>query len=271
VLADRVRAQGIKRLGLVQGPALDAFVDATMASAIRITNRDVAGFAEPNSGRFVSSTWLLIEESNAPLAAVGVYTLQDYREALSRMHNFLENLQAERVFHHYGGHPTNAEYAAQTAAAAANIAFTVTFLRLKILTITVVEAMARDTGGNCPVSMFLGDMRSNFGMPERVEDYLPAGLDAQLLHMLEKGRPDDLSNDLAMSPLTAYIYRCLGAQGCDDALKASRRMLTGEISPRDFLLTLPPIMLQTVIDACARIAISRRDKLQLLRSALIAH
>jgi len=276
MLADRVRAQGIKRLGIAQGPALDAFVDATMASAVRITNRDVAGFAEPNSGRFVSSTWLLIEESNAPLAAVGVYTLQDYREALSRMLSFLENLQAERVFHHYGGHPTDAEYAALTAAAAANIAFTVTFLRLKILTITVVEAMARDTGGNCPVSMFLGDMRSNFGMPERVEDYLPAGpspagLDAQLLHMLEKGRPDDLSNDLAMSPLTAYVYRCLGVQGCDDALTSSRRMLKGEISPREFLLTLPPIMLQTVIDACARIAISRKDKLKQLRSALVTH
>ncbi|WP_342620572.1 hypothetical protein [Rhodoferax sp. GW822-FHT02A01] len=273
VLAERVRQQGIKRLGLTDGPALDAFVDATMVGAIQITNRDVASFAEPNPGRFVSGTWLLIEESNAPLSAVGVYTLQDYREALSRMHNFLESLQAPRVFHQYANFPSAAEYAEMTAAAAANIAFTVAFLRLKILSIVIIEAMARDTGGNCPVSMFLGDIRSNAGMPERVEDYLPqgpspAGLDAQLLQMLEKGRPEDASNDLAVSPLTAFIYRSLGPQGCDAALAASRRMLIGEMSTRDFLMTLNPSMLRTIIDACARIAISRKDRLNQLRAAL---
>ena len=273
VLAERVREQGVQRLGMAQGPELDAFVDAAMEGAIQITNRDVASFAEPNPGRFLSGTWLLIEESNAPLAAVGVYTLQDYREALSRMHNFLESLHASRVFHHYNGFPSPSEYAQMTETAESNIAFTVAFLRLKILSIVIIEAMARDTGGNCPVSMFLGDMRSNAGMPERVEDYLPqgpspAGLDAQLLQMLEKGRPEDVSNDLAVSPLTAFIYRSLGPQGCDAAQAASRRMLIGEISARDFLLTLDATMLRTIIDACARIAISRKDRLQQLRAAL---
>ena len=84
-------------------------IDRGMADAIAMANRDVGGFAEPDPARFVSATWLLIEESNAPLAAVGVYTLREYREALTRMQGFLQALRPERVFHHYAGFPPEQE------------------------------------------------------------------------------------------------------------------------------------------------------------------
>ena len=275
VLADRLREQAAQRLGLVDAAEQEAFVHEAMRDAIGIANRDVGGFAETNAGKFVSGTWLLIEESNAPLSAVGVYTLQDYRAALTRMHDFLDSLQSERVFHHYGGVPTAAEYAQLTTAASANIVFTVAFLRLKILSIGIIEALAIETGGNCPVSMFLGDIRANGDMPERVEDYLPAGpdtsdLDAQLLQVLEKGRPGDASNDLAVSPLTAYIYRCLGHVGTQVAITDCLRMLRGELSAVAFLHTLQPAMLRSVIDGCARIALSRKAGLLAIRASLAA-
>jgi len=273
VLADRLREQASRRLGLAPGAELEAFVNGAMADAIGIANRDVSSFAETNPGKFVSGTWLLIEESNAPLAAVGVYTLQDYRGALKRMHDFLSTLQADRIFHQYGGVPSDAEYQQLTAAAGTNLQFTVSFLQLKILSIAVIEALALETGGNCPVSMFLGDIRSHHEQPERVEDYLPSGpdgaaLDHRLLQVLEEGRPLDASNDLAVSPLTAYMYRCLGPQGCETALANSLRMARGELTPNAFLRTLDTHMLHTVIDACMHIAISRKEALQDLRAAL---
>lgn len=273
VLADRLREQGVKRLGLAPGAPLEHYVNGVMADAVGIANRDVSGFAELNSGKFVSGTWLLIEESNAPLAAVGVYTLQDYRGALSRMHDFLASLQADRVFHHYGGVPSAAEYQHLTAAASANLRFTVAFLQLKILSIAIIEALALETGGNCPVSMFLGDIRSHNAQPERVEDYLPPGpnspdLDARLLQVLEEGRPGDASNDLAVSPLTAYIYRCLGVAGSQTAIANGLRMARGEISANDFLRTLDATMLDAIMNACMRIAISRKQALLHLKASL---
>jgi hypothetical protein len=272
-LAERVRQQAGKHLALADGPELDRFVSGVMVDAIAIANRDVGGFAEPNPARFVSATWLLIEESNAPLASVGVYTLQDYREALARMQTFLEGLQAERVFQHYANQPSPEEFQRLTAAAGTNIAFATAFLRLKIASISIIEALALETGGNGPVSMFLGDIRSSRGTPERVEDYLPTGpdtpgLDAQLLLVLEKGRPEDSKNDLTISPLTAYMYRCLGDAGSTRALGVARRMVKGEVTPHAFLATLPPHMVASIIDACARIAVSRRDRLLALKSAL---
>jgi hypothetical protein len=272
-LAERVRQQARQHLALDEDTQLHPFVAAVMADAIGIANRDVGGFAESSPARFVSATWLLIEESNAPLASVGVYTLQDYREALTRMQTFLQGLQPERVFQHYANQPDPLEFGRLTAAAGTNIRFATAFLRLKIASISIIEALALATGGNGPVSMFLGDIRSSRGKPERVEDYLPSGpdspaLDAQLLQVLEKGRPEDSKNDLTVSPLTAYMYRCLGDAGCAQALTDARRMVLCEITPHAFLATLPPTMLARIIEACARIAISRRERLLALRPAL---
>lgn len=273
LLAERVRAQARKYLDVPDGPQHDDYVAGVMADAISMANRDVHGFAEPQPERFVSATWLLIEESNAPLASVGVYTLKDYREALSRMQTFLDALQAERVFSHYAGHPSTQVFERLTAAAGTNIAFASAFLRLKIASISIIEALALATGGNGPVSMFLGDIRASRGTPERVEDYLPAGpdtagLDARLLQVLEKGRPEDSKNDLTISPLTAYMYRHLGQQGSAQALANAGRMVRNEISPIEFLATLNPDMLVCIIDACARIAISRSDRLTALKASL---
>jgi hypothetical protein len=275
VLADRVRKLGSRYLDLKDGAELENFVRRVMHDAIGIANRDVDGFAEPNPGRFVSGTWLLIEESNAPLAAVGVYTLQDYRGALARMHDFLSVLPAERVFHHYADVPSAAQYQQLTKAATANLRFTVSFLRLKMLSITVIEALALATGGNCPVSMFLGDIRANGERPERVEDHLPAGpdtgdLDAQLLQVLEKGRPGDASNDLAVSPLTAFMYRYLGPSATMSAIENGQRMVRGEMRPLEFLQSLQPAMVCAVIDACAHIALSRKERLMEIRASLAA-
>jgi hypothetical protein len=207
------------------------------------------------------------------LAAIGVYTLRDYREALTRMQIFLQGLRPERVFHHYAGFPQAEEFERLTTVAASNIAFALSFLQLKMTSISIIEALALETGGNCPVSMFLGDIRSTFGTPERVEDYLPSGpktqeLDTQILQVLEKGRPEDSRNDLTVSPLTAYMYRCLGVAGSATALANAQHMASGAMQPARFLATLPPGMMEIVIDACARIAISRREKLELLRASL---
>jgi hypothetical protein len=275
VLAGRVRQQAQRRLRLPPGPALEGYVCAVMGDAVAIANRDLGSFAEPDPGRFISATWLLIEESNAPLAVIGVYTLQDYREALTRMQVFLESLVASRVFHRYAGVPDAHAFERMTLAAGANVGFASVFLRLKLLSISLVEALALETGGNGPVSMFLGDIRSSQGRPERIEDHLPPGpgtqgLDAHIVELLEKGRPHDSRTDLTVSPLTAYMYRCLGPQGCATALAQAKRMVAGELSRGDFLAGLPQDMLDSIVDACARIAVSRREGLLALKASLRA-
>jgi hypothetical protein len=268
-LADRLR--NISRTLDIAVAETD--IDRMVTDAVVMANQDVASFAEADPGTFLSTTWLLIEESNAPLAAVGVYSIQDYRGALVRMEKFLSTLNADHVFHQYHSIPGNDKFAALRAAALKNLAFATQYLGAKIVSISVVEALALMTGGNCPVSMFLGDIRSAYGKPDRAEDFLPAvpdtePVDAQLVAVLERGRSKESANDLTVSPLTAFVYRYLGRDGAARALLGAKQMFAGDVTAMDFLRSLNPDMVRALIRACARIALSREAPLLTLEKSL---
>jgi hypothetical protein len=272
LLAGRLREQSRKLLGTPSNEEIERHVGQVMLDAVKFANRDVDGFAEPNPGKFLSATWQLIEESNTPLVGVGVYTLQDYRGALSRMEKFLGGLNPDNIFHHYNHFPDDAEFARLNEAARKNLAFACDYLGAKITSIAIIEALALETGGNCPVSMFLGDIHSPDGKPDRVEDFLPpvsivTELKSRLLLVLEQGRARESSNDLTSSPLTAFIYRCMGHEKFLQALQQAKRMFAGELSPLEFLKSLDPEMVRAIIGACAHIAISRREALQKLEAS----
>jgi hypothetical protein len=273
LLAGRIRKRSRRLLETLSDEEIERHVAQVMLDAVEFANRDVDGFAEPDPGKFLSATWQLIEESNAPLVAVGVYTLQDYRGALSRMEKFLGGLNPENIFHHYAHFPDDAEFARLNEAARKNLAFACDYLGAKITSIAIIEAFALETGGNCPISMFLGDIRSSYGKPDRVEDFLPlintaADIKPELLEVFEKGRALESSNDLTASPLTAFTYRCMGHEKSLQALQQSKRMFAGELSALELLKSLDREMIRAITDACAHIAISRREALLKLQVKL---
>jgi hypothetical protein len=269
VLADRV-GEVSRLLGISTS---EAEIERVVTDAVLLANRDVASFADADPGTFLSTTWLLIEESNAPLAAVGVYSIRDYRSALSRMERFLGALNPDHVFHRHHGVPGDSQFAALCAAARRNLGFACDYLGAKIAAIAVVEALALLTGGDCPVSMFLGDIRSPNGRPDRVEDFLPptpgtGRVDPNLLDVLEKGRPRESTSDLTASPLTGFVYRSLGHVGTQHALRHAKRMFAGDLPAREFLSGQDREMVRAVTQACAQIALSRSDALLALEKAL---
>ena len=270
VLAERV-GEVSKAVGLemTQDELMRVVKDATM-----LANQDVSSFSETDPGRFLSTTWLLIEESNAPLAAVGIYSIKEYRGALSRMEKFLGSLNPDSVFRDFQGTPGASDFDALRAASRRNLEFATKYLGLKIVGISVVEALAKVTGGDCPVSMLLGDIRSPYGKPDRVEDFLPpppadeSQLDKQILDVLEKGRAKESASDLTVSPLTAYVYRSLGNDGAASALAQAKKMFADELSARDYLGGLDRDMVRSLTQACAHIAISRREPLLALAQSV---
>ena len=272
-LAQRVQAQGPRWLATLPQSAIAAHVAQVVLHAVQLSNRDVGGFAQLDPGLFLSSTWLLIEESNAPLAAVGVYSLQDYRMALMRMDTFLGGLRPATIFQSYAGHPGPLELEALLGAARRNIGFACDFLDAKIVSISIIEALALCTGTDGPISMFLGDIRSAYGKPDRVEDFLPEApmgrlVNADLLQVFEKGRALESANDLTASPLTAFVYRFLGHEGTRHALALARQMFDGDLAPQVFLQALDRDMVRAIIEACAQIALSRSAALRALEAGL---
>lgn len=250
-------------------PLTDAELSVLVTDAVILANRDVMSFSVADPGNFLSTTWMLIEESNAPLNAVGTYSIQEYRGALQRMEQFLRSLNPEHIFHCYQNTPDAAEMAVLHEAARGNIRFAVSYIGAKIVGIAVIEALALITGGDCSVAMFLGDIRSKQGKPLRAESFLPPmvndkPIDADLLRVLEIGRTYESTNDLTSSPMTAYMCRRLGQEGMLAALTQAKRMFGGEISPQSFLDSLEPDLVKAVASACENIALSRSAALSAL-------
>jgi hypothetical protein len=275
-LAERVDQQCQKWLPTLDTAARHAFVSRTVCDAVLLANRDVGGFAHAEPGLFLSSTWLLIDESNAPLTRVGVYSLRQYRDALMRMEGFLGMLNPESIFQSYQTTPTPEDLAVMAAKAANNIAFACDFLDAKIASVAIIEALSLSTGTDCPVAMFLGDIRSAYGRPDRVEDFLPEApisshVRADLLEVFEKGRTLASNNELTASPLTAFVYRHLGDAGTRQALRYARDMFAGILTAPEFLEKLNRSMVSAIIHACARIALSRADALRKLDQRLQLH
>lgn len=273
LLARRVRAVTQAYLPDLVGAALEAHVASVMRDAVELGNRDVRGFAITNHALFLSNTWLLIDESNAPLKAVGVYAISQYRGALMRMGGFLAHLDPASIFQSHAGYPDDATLGEWTAAAGRNLRFACDYLDCKTVSVAIIEALALATGTDASVSMFLGDIASVHGKPDRAEDYLPevprpAVLNEGLLKVFDKGRAQESRNDLTSSPLTAFTYRCIGHEGMRAAIAQARRMFDGTIAPREFLQTLDRDMVCAIVRACARIAVSRREALLALEKTL---
>lgn len=244
----------------------DALVRNMTEDAIVLANRDIGGFSVQDPGEFLSNTWMLIEESNAPLAKVGLYTLSDYRQALQRMAGFLNSLDFRKIFHPEG--EGDAQFLTRQAAAEKNLAFAVRYLNTKLVGVTLVECLAELTGGDAPISMLLGDFRGKD--PVKIESFLktlpdvPCALDPQMLDILENGRRTASKNDTAASPMTAYLYRWLGETGMAAAGHAAQQVFSGQMTALAFLENLPGPPVLEIIQGCANISLSRRDALAAL-------
>ncbi|WP_293930772.1 hypothetical protein [Iodobacter sp.] len=272
-LAAQIHQQSRQLLGMHDVETYGPYVNEVMQDAISLSNQDVMEFAQSRPRVFLSSTWLLIEESNVPLNAVGAYTLQDYRAALLRMEIFLQGLKEKAIFHQYEQQPSNENLQHLQAAARRNIYFSCDFLAAKLTTIAMLEAIAMATGGDGPISMFLGDIRHSNGKPERAEDYLPeantaADINQELLQIFDQGRSEEAALDLNASPVTAFLYRCLGHQGTLQAWGEAQKMFKGELSPHMFLKSLDPTLVTSMITACMHISLSRQTAMQALQNHL---
>ena len=244
-------------------------VDHAVKSAVTFANRDVRNFAEDDVGRFLDNTWKLLPETNPSLRMSGLYSIVNYRIALQKMEGFLRSLDPDSIFCSYKDVPPEKEYKALVRLAYRNVEVARDYLGIKLLTAAVLEALAMLTGGDAPVSFFMGDIGAQ-EEGERIEDYLPEpgkkgeDTDEMLFNLLECGRASESSFDLQNSPLSLYIYTLLGTTGYTERLESAKMMFSDSISPREFLDSLPKELVSSVADAVGKMAFTRQELLSKL-------
>lgn len=269
-------AARMKSVGLNYGiPLSDADVDETILSAVKFANQDVAGFAQPDPAIFMDNTWKLLPETNAELRSGSSYSICEYRQALQKMEAFFAWLEPQNIFHRYKGVPNERDLRQMTVAARLNIDTGCEYLGVKLLAIGILEALAKTTGGDTPLALFMGDIQSNGETQQRLENYLPVitmptshKINSAVYQLLADGRSGQSQFDLQNAPLALYLYNCLGSDGCEELLSIAREMFTGKRTPKDFLATIDPPVISAIAQACAQMVSTRRDLLNHFASTI---
>ena len=259
------------RLGLA-----GAVLEATVERAVRVGNRDVENFSDNDPARFLDNTWKLLPESNPALHHPLVYTVRDYRTALQKMEAFLGWLPAERVFHAWGNEPKPEVHARRVARTTGNLQLAVRYLRAKLYSISLVEAIAETTGGDVPLDFFMGGLKplpgaSNLG--KRIEQFLPSlqnasDLDPPLHRLLAEGRASESSFDTGPSPLGAFLHATVGEGAVMKGVEMAKRWWGGGLTPSDFLASQPARPVAAIARAAGNIMDTRRDRLFALADRL---
>ncbi len=237
-------------------------------TAVLFANKDIENFAELDPGQFLDITWKLLPETNAALRIPDVYTMGAYRDALQKMKIFFDNLNHETVFSQFHEVPSNDEYAKMTCIAKNNISVARQYLGIMILGTTILEALALATGGDAPLSLFMGDVPREGVTIKRLEYFLPEIDDASwvdqnsaIYDLLESGRANETAFDMKNSPLSLFIYRALAPDQINSHLHYSQEFFEHKLSPGEFLNKIDPFLMKAIARASSIMVFTRRSSL----------
>jgi hypothetical protein len=254
-------------VGLQVSPA-DA--RAMVKRAVRLSNSDVGNFADPDPARFLDNTWKLLPETNPSLHMASTYSVHDYRVALLKMESFLSTLKPERVFRTWADEPSPEVHAQRLVNTRINIGLAVRYLRAKLHSTALIEALALESGGDAPVEYFMGGIPGPSGeIVRRIEMYLPQVTtmvpgDRVLLGLLQGGRSTASSFDVSPSPLATFLFRTVGEEAMMTGLERARQWWRGELTARQFLQGEPRLPVRQLAEAAAQIADTRSGALRAL-------
>ncbi|GMU63231.1 MAG: hypothetical protein AMXMBFR34_49940 [Myxococcaceae bacterium] len=255
-------AERLKALALPEAEVTDL-----VRRAVRLSNNDVGNFADPDPARFLDNTWKLLPETNPALHTASAYSVREYRVALMKMEGFLAQLPPERVFRRWGAEPAPEVYEARVAVARRNMALGVRYLRCKLYSTALVEALTAESGGDVPLDYFMGGLPEPGGpMMKRVEQFLPQperarDVDGELLQLLKGGRATPSSFDISPSPLATFLYSAQGEASVMAGVEVAQAWWAGKLSARDFLARQPHDGVVGLAEAATHIADTRAEAL----------
>jgi hypothetical protein len=245
-----------------------AEIENLCKEAADFSNSDVFNFAEKDTRKFLNNTWNLISETNYSLRrGLDNYSAHDYRLALSKTYSFFKALDPENVFSRYKDYPNEKKWKSINDGAVRNIELGRRYLMVKLVSFGLIEALAMSTGGNGPLSLFMGDIRRRDQKLQRMEDYLGSpgeiknDVDENLLHLFDSGRSQESSFDMKGSPLSSFIYKAMGEKAIEELFPHLLDFFHGAQDSRSILKLYPKFVLERVVNSCAEISSTRKERL----------
>jgi hypothetical protein len=251
-------------------PLSEQEIIETIRGAVIFANKDVDNFSEKDPALFLVNTWKLLPETNLSLRSGGIYSIGDYRLALQQTDRFFSQMVPELVFHCYHGVPADEEYWDRVRCTRNNVSIARQYLGIKLLAVGILEALAESTGGDAPLSLFMGEARQEGEDVRSLGDTLPrrplhpaVNHGSFIYSLLETGRASPAEfTDLRNSPLSMFIYNSLGPEGVTAGLEQARAMFDGCLEAEQFLQQIDRGLLSAIAEGCAIMVPTRSEKLR---------
>ena len=231
--------------------------------AALLSNRDVGNFGSADRTWFLDNTWSLLPETNESLRHEYLYTVNEFQLAIFKMYGFFSFLDPANIFTNFRGVPSEEVLGKLTAQARRNMEIGKLYVGSKLLSVSVLAAFAELTGGDAPMSLFMGDLPSRHRISRRLEDHLPTlasldGRDMDVYNILANGRNNETSFDIRQSPLAAYLYGCLGDEVTKILKEQTMHPMTKERAEA-LLKCIPNDAISLLGENMAKVAVSRAD------------
>jgi hypothetical protein len=229
-----------------------AEIDQVVMEAVSVANRDVGNFASEDPADFLSNTWNLIPETNHELAQVNVFTVQGYRNSLQKMEGFLSFLQPSSVFRQYLTEPQSDQFLQMQQNCQINLEVARLYLRAKLISIGILEALSARLGRSTPLSSLMGKLPHENDKSMQLETHLPKvaqPYQAQTPHetlvigLLHKGRSAETHYDVKHSPVADYMVQQMGFERMMALLEPSRAFFKDPEQGPALLVACDPVVL----------------------------
>lgn len=256
----------------------DEEIVQTVKRSVRVSNRDVGGFAHPSSAVFLANTWSLMPETNHNLQKSGSYTVRDYRIAIQKMWGFMNFLKPELIFRQFQGEPDDQTYQDLVERAEINLEVSRLYLQSKLVANAILEALSLRLGQDVSLAIMMGELpdsgfalgRLGDSFPSLLNPYQPAtDIEKEVWQLLAIGRCDTTNYDLKTSPLTAFVVEYIGFDGIQQLWQRSQEFFQGIIASEEFLTSCNTNMVRIIINEVANLLENR--KIALCRSSKPLH
>ena len=243
-------------------------IETTLKQAVRLSNRDVSSFAYVDAVDFLDKTWSLLPETNHALVQTHNYTVKQYRLALQKIDQFFNFLQPEVIFYHFHDEPSADTHQQLIERARNNLQIGKLYLASKLIALSILEAISLRFSPDVSVSMVMGSFLNENNNCLRLIDLLPqekvstyepdSSLEKKVLHLLERGRHQNLEYDLNESPLATFLVKYLTFSQVPHYRENCYAFFEGELSGEEFLATFSTELVDIIAEGVAHLFIARQ-------------
>ena len=249
----------------------ELFYEDLIEECCQIVSTDLASFGSIKLADYISNTWNVMYESYPPLRNM-YFNVSDYRKAVFGNISFLATLDSTRLYWNAYSAKAKAPDPELYARSNYNLKLGQVYLKAVGVSLSVLEAIAHETGGDAPYEMFVGAMkRSREHHPVTIEYLLdvPSKIvgtsdEIAIFTILRDGRGSRARFDGKNAPLAAYLFLQLKTDGLLALFKHAESFHQGKITAKAFLEFLPKTYLKAILKALSETALTRVQEIEKL-------